>query len=752
MRIVFVLIVVSSFASLLQGQTNDSIVHGGIPDYARSQLRNASSALSLPEPSQRFAWTCLGPETMPLEDEQSGTGVPAYARGRGSGTGRINYLYAHRTDPNKLWACSPTGGLWFTQNEGEQWHEGGTDALPVSGVSSIAVNEKKTNQWVIATGDGDDQFVATNGLWVTKNRGRTYQCINGDDPSTALPFHLLDSPSFIGEVVCSPTDFDFLLVASSRGLWLCEDVSKRASDYGPLGWLFGRTKRVPQWKRIAQGVFYDIEWLHAYGSGNTVLAAGDQLQVSIDGGLNWEQHALPDLSAIDQYPFRRMVLNYTEALPGFVYVLFTCSERATQSKSGPAQLYLYDLNARQWEFVRSMDGDAQNIIPTRARAFEVDRVTQWMACANVQPIMISNDGARTFDKIERNQMHDDVHQIIQSPANGRMWAAHDGGVSWSKDEEAKYWEPRCEGIGAANVFGIATAQSKDVRLAFGAYDVGGNYFKDETWRHVSWGDGFECAISNANRNIVFTTSQNGAITGTYDGQNFNQTLRPNGKTEWHSWIRLHPTEHQTLYCSGERLRRSTDLGQNWETIFDCAKVDSVLYNAYRFFVTPDHPNTMYVYVLNKGSMIQLQLWVTHNLLASNAKDVVWERIPYVPLEGWISALEVDPSDSGKFWLLYNRRDTNGKLWYYDGRRYTDVTGNWNDAQCESMVLQRGTHPRLYIGSDRGVFTSEIDELNWIRMAGIPGTFVKSLAINYANKTLVAGTFGRGLWQVGLIKP
>jgi hypothetical protein len=399
-----------------------------------------------------------------------------------------------------------------------------------------------------------------------------------------------------------------------------------------------------------------------------------------------------------------------------------------------------------------MDGDAQNVIPTRARAFEVDEATQWMVCANVQPVMISNDGGRTFDKIEKNQMHDDVHQIIQSPANGRMWATHDGGVSWSKDEEAKYWEPRCEGLGAANVFGIATSQSKDVRLAFGGYDVGGNYFKNGTWRHVSWGDGFECAISDADRNAVFTTSQNGAITATYDGQNFNQTLRPNGKTEWHSWIRLHPTEHQTLYCAGERLRLSTDLGQNWETIFDCAKVDTALYNAYRFFVTPDHPNTMYAYVLNKGSMIQLQLWVTHNLLASNAKDIVWEKVPYVPLEGWISSLEVDPSDSTKFWLLYNRRDTNGKLWYYDGRRYTDVTGNWSDAQCESMVLQRGAHPRLYIGSDRGVFTSEIDELNWIRMAGLPGTFVKSLAINYANKTLIAGTFGRGLWQVGLIKP
>ncbi len=732
-------------------QVLDSIEHSAMPDYLRAQLRNSSPSIELPQPSKHFDWECLGPNAMPLEDDESGTGVPAYARGRGAGTGRINYLYAHRTDARKLWACSPTGGIWFTLDEGEHWQSGGTDALPVSGVSSVAVNERNPRQWVIATGDGDDQFVATNGLWLTKNKGRTYTCINGEDPSTALPFHLLESPSFIGEVVCSPFDFNTLLVASSRGLWMCEDVSRKTSDYGLLGRLVGRTKRIPQWKRIAQGPFYDIEWLHAYRDGKTVVAGGDELYISTDGGKSWEQHALPDLSAIQSFPFRRIVLNYTESMPGFLFVLITCSERATQSKSGPAQLYLYDMSTRQWDFVRSMDGDAQNVIPTRARAFEVDRVTQWMACANVQPVMISNDGGRSFYKIEKNQMHDDVHQILGSPVNDRLWATHDGGVSWSKDG-GEHWEPRCEGIGAANVFGVATSQSKDVRLAFGGYDVGGNYYKDGTWRHVSWGDGFECAISEANRNVVFTTSQNGAITSTLDGHQFNRTLRPNAKTEWHSWIRMHPTSHETVYCAGERLRRSLNLGETWETIFDCAKMDTSLHNAYRFFMAPEFPGTMYVYALNKGSMVQPQLWVTHNALAEDANEIEWTRVPYVPQEGWIASLEINPSDSSEFWLLYQRRESSGKLWYFDGKRYSDNSGAWNDALCESMVLQRGKYPRLYVGSDRGVFTLEIHSHEWLRMAGLPGTQVKSLAINYATNKLIAGTFGRGLWQVDLIKP
>jgi hypothetical protein len=180
-------------------------------------------------------------------------------------------------------------------------------------------------------------------------------------------------------------------------------------------------------------------------------------------------------------------------------------------------------------------------------------------------------------------------------------------------------------------------------------------------------------------------------------------------------------------------------------------MDSSLQNAYRFFQAPEFPGTMYVYALNKGDMIHPQVWVTHNVLSDRASDIEWTRIPYVPQDGWIAGIEIDPTDSTQFWILYQRRESNGKLWHFDGKRYTDITGNWNDALCESMVLQRDEHPRLYIGSDRGVFTSELHKTEWLRLAGLPGTQVKSLVINYATHKLIAGTFGRGLWQVDLIQ-
>jgi hypothetical protein len=729
----------------------DGIEHEDAKNMFKRQLIATRSNSTNQQSGIHYHWECLGPNAQPREDDASGTGVPAYARRRGNGTGRINYLYTHRTLPKLLWACSPAGGLWYTTNEGLDWKSGGTDALPVSGVSSIAVNEANPREWVIATGDGDDQFTATNGLWYTRNAGKSYSCINGEDPSTALPFHLLESATFIGEVVAHPLDFKRMIVASTKGLWVCEDVFRRSTDYGPLGWLFGRTKRVPQWKRVSQSQYYDIEWMHGFRNGEVVAAGGERLQISWNGGTTWEEHSSPDLSAIAAFPFHRMTLQYAESMPGFLYVMITCSESATASKLGPARLYLYDVVSKSWELIRVMDGEVTNVIPTRGRAFCVsDRNPLWMACANVQPVNLSYDGGKTFGKISKNQMHDDVHHIVWSCDESALWATHDGGVSMSRDGGLS-WEPRDNGIGAANVFGVSVSQSKDLRIAYGGYDVGGNYLRDGTWRHASWGDGFETVISHANRDIVFTTSQNGAMQATFDGHAFDESIRPNAKTEWHTWIRMHPTEHNTIYCSGERLMRSVDLGETWQAIFDCKKVDSTAYNAYRFFLSPEHPSSMYVYVLSKGNAAQPQLWVTHNLLAEDAAQVSWQRISHVPVEGWIASVCIDPQDARKFWVLYSCRERDGKLWYYDGRSYQDQTRELADAYCESMVIEAGQEARLYIGSTLGVYTKSREEEAWKLLKGLPGVPVKSLAINYATQKIVAGTFGRGIWQADLYR-
>lgn len=693
-----------------------------------------------------WKWEFIGPAIKPEELNPGGKAIPAYAANRGNGTGRINYLYMHPKDNDKLWACSPTGGLWYTRNGGKYWHEGGTDQLPISGVSSVAVNTENPRQWIIATGDGDDQFMFTDGVWMTKNGGKDYYSLNGDDPSTALPFVQEDSPTFIGEVVCKPEQFEYVFVASNKGLWVCEDI-EAGQQKNWLRRIFRKRNQTSQkWKRVAEGQFYDIEIIERPDEVKLVIAAGEKLLVSYDGGASWKTYDAPQVKDANKFKFVRLSVEDSPALPNFLYVMVTCSEAASMSKIGQAALYLFDLKAGVWQKIRDMDGDVTNVIPTRARAFAVSPFDpNLVLCANVQPVNVSSDGGKSFRKIEKNQMHDDLHHFVFAPDGKTVWASHDGGVSKS-DDAGLHWKSQDEGIGAANVFGVATSQTEDIHIAFGAYDTGGNMLRHAKWNHVSWGDGFESIISPSNPEIVFTTMQNGNIQATYNGNNFEEAVRTNSKTEWHTWIRMHPKDHNVIYCSGASLVRSKNLGKKWETIFNCDKIDSTLFSVYRFFLSPDHPDVMYVYALDDATAVNPQIWWTKNLREEDPEKIVWEKVPYIPREGWIMYIAIDPDDASKFWILYNRPEADGKIYYFDGRRYTDLSLNLGKGKCEIMTLQQGDSKRLYVGSNHGVFTMSKDDKQWIRLAGLPGTYIKSFDINYNTGHLVVGTFGRGVWR------
>lgn len=751
--IIITICLLKALTSFSQLDSSEATVSA--PKWYRDFLRESSFvpgySVTQIEDQKAWKWECIGPNVRPEELNPGGKAIPAYAVNRGNGTGRINYLFVHPTDQQRVWACSPTGGLWYTHNGGKHWHTGGTDQLPISGVSSVAVNLQNHKQWIVATGDGDDQFMFSNGIWITSNAGRSYFNINGNDPSTAFPFNQYEDATFIGEVVCKPDVFSYAMVASNKGLWVCEDI------FGGKGnsWLArvtGRIRKANQkWKRVVEGNFYDIEIIpHPTESENIIVAAGEKLVVSYDGGSSWETMPQPEYQDPERYRFLRLSVEYSPALPYFLQVAVTCSEGATASKSGESSIQLFDLKTKTWIKIKDLRGDVSGMNSTRARAFAVSpKDSRLMLVANVQPIYRSLDGGRKFSKIEKNQMHDDVHHIEFAPDGETVWASHDGGVSVSYDRGIS-WQPMDVGIGAANVFGLSVAQIEKHQVAFGGYDTGGNFLHDDKWWHVSWGDGFETITSPEDPNVVFTTMQNGMIQASTPDGNFEDARSANSKSEWHTWIRMHPVDHNMIFCGGTRLMRSKDLGMKWEPIFDCKRQDTALYSVYRYFMSPAHPDVMYAYVLDDETKMRPQLWMTKNIRETHADSVKWTRVSHVPIDGWIMNMSIDPMNPEKFWLLYNRFEADGKIWYFDGKKYLDKSQNMGGAKCESMATDHETG-RIYVGSNYGIFTRMPDDKKWTLLTGLPGTYIKSLDINYTRKELVVGTFGRGIWVGELVR-
>ena len=441
--------------------------------------------------------------------------------------------------------------------------------------------------------------------------------------------------------------------------------------------------------------------------------------------------------------------------PDHLYVAVSCAERHGMGGVGSATFQKYNYRTKRWSEVRSLKKSMNNVIPTRGRAFAVDpRDSSLILTANVQPIYRSADGGRNFDRIERGQMHDDVHHIVFSPDSSRVWAAHDGGVSVSYDKGVS-WEPMDNGIGVANIFGLSVAQSEDTQVLYGGYDTGGNLYKNGEWYHVTWGDGFQTVIDHSDPDVMYATKQNGHINRTMDGgDDWNKSVTCGlTSTEWHTWIRINPEYSNVLYCSGKQLVRSMSYGESWETILEPKDFGGdTLKTVYRFYLSETNPDVLYAYVLSKNSKGSTPvLFRTFNVNEEKPELIKWEMLT-VPVSGWLGGLAIDPDDPEKFWMAYLSHKPENKVFRYTGSKWIDIGKDLGYAVIEDMIVEKDSDERLYIGTNYGVFTRNKLENEWTLLTGLPGAYVKSLGINYVTNTLFAGTYGRGVWTTPTYRP
>jgi hypothetical protein len=635
-----------------------------------------------------------------------------------------------------MFACSPTGGLFVSIDHGASWQNGGTDQLSISGVSSIAVHPEEENTWVISTGDGDDQFMFSDGVWRTTNGGQTYTQINGEKYGKSLRFtHLLSGQLFISKVFAHPCNFNRLFIATNQGLY----GTNNALD----------APKLVKWKKLSDSFFYDV--VSHPENEDLMFASGEKFIISEDCGDSWKELPNPPLDDLNRFPFIRMNIECSFEDSNIIWVAASTSNKPSQAMAGEAVLYKWKIKEQSWVFVRSLQKEMNNLIPTRANAFAVSPFSDsTLLVANVQPVYISQNEGKDFLRSQKNQMHDDIHHLLFDQDGKTIWAAHDGGVSISMDG-GDTWKPRDSGIGAANIFGLSVAQTEDTIVLYGAYDTGGNLLKKGKWSHVSWGDGFQTAIDPANPNTMYVSKQNGHLNRSDDGGKTFDNAAGSGitRTEWHTWFRMCPQQPEVLFCAGDKLVRSMNKGQKWESILDVKQLEDGVQTIYRVFVSASHRGTVYAYGLG-AQKTDVHLYRTLNALAERAEDVVWERLPALPKAGWISDLVIDADKSNQFWISFKSAEPEQKLFRFNGERFIDVTANLGWCVAESIVLDALDNERLYLGTNHGVYTRNKRESEWTLIKGLPGTYIKSMDINQVQRQLYVGTFGRGVWTMPLL--
>jgi len=253
-------------------------------------------------------WSSIGPNKKP-----SGSSW--------GGTGQIHYIYFDPTDNTyqKMFACSPVGGLFRSTDGGNNWFNCGTDqGIPLCGVSSVAVDIANSNtNWFITTGNGegytkgvDQNFHESIGIYRTTDAGNSWTCI-GFSNTTGFGTRIKK----------------IISVGSGTNLHLFAVIDDGPSNSdGGLVECSNPYSATPTWTTRIQGDFYDLA---LKPNDNTILYVAGSYESSghlyiydIDNDVYTQVQDPSFIPPFSNTNYRRVSIQVTPANPDYVFAIF----------------------------------------------------------------------------------------------------------------------------------------------------------------------------------------------------------------------------------------------------------------------------------------------------------------------------------------------------------------------------------------------------------------------------------------------
>ena len=250
---------------------------------------------------------------------------------------------------------------------------------------------------------------------------------------------------------------------------------------------------------------------------------------------------------------------------------------------------------------------------------------------------------------------------------------------------------------------------------------------------------------------MFACSQYGACVRSDDGGDSMGGMSKDGTRDgWLTPIEFAPGSGDVMYWAGDTLNRSDDRGATWAGISpDLGKGElggeiNPLYAAHYGTVqaiglSAASPETIYAGTDNG------YLWKTTDL-GRTWNEIVSDTLP----DTWMTALAVEPRDADVVYAAFSGfREADEAAHVFvsrdGGGAWRDVSANLPNAPVNDLVL---AGDRLYAATDLGVFVTKTSRVRWYRLGrGLPRCPINDLEYVATNKTLYAGTFGRGVWTI-----
>lgn len=687
-------------------------------------------------------------------------------------SGRIADIAIHPNNRDTWMVAVASGGVWKTTNHGTTFKPV-FDSQPVYSIACVEYAPSNPNIVWVGTGENNNQRSVAYGDGV-------YKSVDGGNSFKNMG---LKESEHIGNIIIHPENENIIWVAVYGPLW------KEGGERGVYKTIDGGIT----WKKTLEtSIHTGISEIAIDPSNSTILyAAAHQrrrhvftyigggpesgLFKSIDGGETWYtiNEGLP------ANEMGRIGLAVSPANPNFVYAI-------VEARNGKKGFYKSINKGESWK--------KQSDYCTSGNYYQeiiCDPLNENKVFSMNTYLHHTEDGGKSFKRTGESKKHVDNHTIWINPNNTNHWIVGcDGGI-YETFNHAKDWKfysnlpvtqfYRVAVDNATPFYNIYGGTQDNNSMGGPSATINSAGILNSDWFITNGGDGFESQIDPVEPNIAYAQSQYGWLVR-YDkqsGEKIGIQPMPSKDEEAYRWnwdapLLISPHDHKTLYFAANKLFKSIDRGNTWQTIspdltqqLDRNKIPVMGQVWSMDAVMKNKSTTIYgnIVALDESTKKKGLLYVgTDDGLMHISEDDGrnWKKITDivgVPKNTYVNALVASPTNENKVYAVFNNHKRGDfKPYIYlsndKGNSWTSIAGNLPENGAVFCLRQDHINKDLlFVGTEFGVYFSHDMGTTWTQLkTGLPTIAVRDLEIQKRESDLVLASFGRGFYVLDDYSP
>ena len=384
------------------------------------------------------------------------------------------------------------------------------------------------------------------------------------------------------------------------------------------------------------------------------------------------------------------------------------------------------------------------------------------------PIVLSEDGGKTFKQIDGANCHPDYHRIWINPENDKhMIACNDGGLNITYDDGKTWFKANNPAVG--QFYAIAVDDAKPYNVYGGLQDNGTWVGPSTTIENNAWlqdgiypykglggGDGMQVQVDTRNNETVYLGYQFGNYMRLNKNTGESEDVKPVHQIgekpyrfNWQTPICLSKQNQDIFYMGSNCFHRSLQQGKNLETLSkDLTSTTNKGNVPFGTITTISESPLRFgtIYAGTDDGNIHITKDVGYN----------WTKISNpLPQNKWVTRVVASKHKLERVYATlngYRNDDFNAYVFMSNnfGKTWKNISSNLPKEPINIVREDPKNENIIYVGTDNGLYVSFDNGEHFMAWkSNLPRVSIHDIAIQERENEIVLGTHGRSIYIASL---